>query len=59
MKKVDFKILCLLALMTSACTSGKNAPADSHPGSGSMKDAPHIDKSNEADTSKSDTTNKK
>lgn len=59
MKITRSKFLIALLLFSGACTSGKNSPADSHPGSGSVKGGSEkIEQkdSKPADTIKKDST---
>jgi len=56
MKKYITLIFISITFLLTSCTSGHNSPADSHPGSGSVK-AGNTDKTAEKkDTSKADST---
>jgi hypothetical protein len=55
------KLLVAMMILAASCTSGKNNPVDSHPGSGSVKggsDTKEEKSSSTADSSKNDSTNK-
>lgn len=61
MKNTVYKLLLAATLMVGACTSGKDNPADSHPGSGSVKGSPAKvpEDPKPADTSRQDSVEKK
>ncbi|MDQ0641186.1 hypothetical protein QF042_004751 [Pedobacter sp. W3I1] len=56
MKKYIKLIFIPITLLLTNCTSGQNSPADSHPGSGSVKAGRNDKAAEKKDTSKADST---
>jgi hypothetical protein len=55
------KLLLAMMIFTASCTSGKNNPVDSHPGSGSVKGSSDTEKEKTlpaADSLSNDSTDK-
>ena len=57
MKRYIKLMIIPLALMLANCTSGQNSPADSHPGSGSVKAGRNNGADDKKDSSKTDSLN--
>ena len=61
MKMSFVKVFVALMIVAASCTSGKDSPVDSHPGSGSVKGSSDSEQGKSApaaDSLKKDTTNK-
>jgi len=58
MKNYIKLIVFPVALLLANCTSGQNSPADSHPGSGSVKAGRSDKAATQRDTSKADSLTK-
>jgi len=56
MKKYIKLYLIPITVLLTNCTSGQNSPADSHPGSGSVKAGRNDGATEKKDTSKRDST---
>jgi len=54
MKKYIKLLVIPVSLLLANCTSGKNSPADSHPGSGSVKAGRSDQAGDKKDTTKTD-----
>lgn len=50
-------MIIAVAFMLANCTSGQNSPADSHPGSGSVKAGRNNGTDDKKDSSKTDSLN--
>ncbi|MEH3114354.1 hypothetical protein [Pedobacter terrae] len=55
MKKY-IKLIAIIASLLTSCTSGQNSPADSHPGSGSVKAGSNDNTVEQKDTTQVDST---